>query len=195
VCALGGCGGVIQCVCSGWCQLQQQMKYSSKSRQHLLGMARHRSLLGMPSERPPPHPPPTHPPAHPAPPPSHISTVVAVMLPPHAQGTTYRDALFAHSFSTDVAPSQEGRSATGGYALLWNNTGVCACVCLCVWGGGAGGGRGQHSTEGRSAFEGYALLWNNTGTGRGLGVNTTHVLTFFCLLVGRTTPTAVGRRL
>jgi hypothetical protein len=38
------------------------------------------------------------------------------------QGHTYPGSLFTKSFSTDVAPSQEGRANTGGYALLWRNT-------------------------------------------------------------------------
>lgn len=54
-----------------------------------------------------------------APPPPHT----------HAQGVTYPDALFADSVSTDVAPSQEGRSKTGGYALLWTNTGAGRVLC------------------------------------------------------------------
>lgn len=43
------------------------------------------------------------------------------------QGTSYPNALYAQSFSTDVAPSQAGRANTGGYALLWTNTGACVC--------------------------------------------------------------------
>lgn len=39
------------------------------------------------------------------------------------QGTSYPAALFANDFSTDVPPSQEGRSNTGGYALMWHDTG------------------------------------------------------------------------
>jgi hypothetical protein len=39
------------------------------------------------------------------------------------QGRTFPAAMFAQSFSTDVAPTQEGRANIGGYALLWQNTG------------------------------------------------------------------------
>lgn len=38
------------------------------------------------------------------------------------QGRTYPGSLYIQSFSTDVAPSQEGRANTGGYALLWRDT-------------------------------------------------------------------------
>jgi len=56
---------------------------------------------------------------------NHSSLSLYSLTPPahDPQGTTYPDALFAQDFSTDVSPSQEGRSNTGGYALLWLNTG------------------------------------------------------------------------